>query len=915
MKTDSRGEHARRPLDRRRASVLVIAGTLAAALALVLAARPERGDPQVSLTTTTGASAARGPRAVRLATLDNSLRAIEEADSATPRDRWDPSYVVGTVGRAPDRLFAWVRDSTSWVPYRGRLRGPVGVLLDRQGNSLDRALLLAALLEGAGQSVRLARGELARDRAVALLPDLLSTGSNAGAGSSQPENASTGDVRTVAASYHLDADAIGRSLEAQEHAATRLYSELGERVAKQSERLLKEVAPPDPRADWIARFERAVGALQDHWWVQRLEGERWIDLDLLAPSADSVGTVLQPSETMAPNDLAPALEHDLVVRVVAEQWAGGALAERPVLQHVLRPSELYGQPIVLQFWPEEWPAHIHPDPRSKLGLRGVALEQREWGIALIVGGDQVAQAALRDDGTVPEPTGGGPLGALGAGMATALRPPSAGQANAPRRREMTAAWIEYELRAPGEAPRVIRRAVFDLIGPAARSAGAPATLALDEARRLTRSLALMIRTEILPVSAGMAPEYVTHLTARGVVANGKLLRSIAAADSAHLPDPDSLLAQAAPPVSVLYSLAAARLAWSPVGDRVYVDRLGLLTRHRHPAVSGEAFGIRGAIDVAAGEMGVSLAEPDAFEVRLRQGVLDTNAEALWWQGATVLNAGESYMTGRDWATLRPARQSDAGALQLPADARTRIAQDLGAGFVVIAPRAPMASGHEHFIGWWRIDPATGVARGVAGNGWGQCQEYARLIGSALMEGANSFAFDYVLCTGLAQGINAIRRGVAELQARGVWAEIGAVQYQDAATVFQENDEQCLIGAMMSGVLATLPIILKLRQLAKLQRAAPPQFLREAEVAHREAMRRHLQAMDLWDKYRRSPTPNRAMLRELEQLREVRSRELANAMEDLTHARIEARQAANAGSDRDFARELLELGFGGILRGK
>ena len=73
-----------------------------------------------------------------------------------PRDRWDPAYVVKALGRNPDTLFAWVRENTTWIPYRGVLRGPMGVLMDRQGNSLDRATLLAALLVEAGHEARLA---------------------------------------------------------------------------------------------------------------------------------------------------------------------------------------------------------------------------------------------------------------------------------------------------------------------------------------------------------------------------------------------------------------------------------------------------------------------------------------------------------------------------------------------------------------------------------------------------------------------------------------------------------------------------------------------------------------------------------------------------------------------------------------
>jgi hypothetical protein len=54
--------------------------------------------------------------------------------------------VVEQLGRDPQVLFEWVRDNTWWIPYRGVLRGPAGVLMDRLGNSLDRSLLLDSRL-------------------------------------------------------------------------------------------------------------------------------------------------------------------------------------------------------------------------------------------------------------------------------------------------------------------------------------------------------------------------------------------------------------------------------------------------------------------------------------------------------------------------------------------------------------------------------------------------------------------------------------------------------------------------------------------------------------------------------------------------------------------------------------------------
>jgi hypothetical protein len=107
--------------------------------------------------------------ALRLAQLiGRSLTAIEDGERDGPRDRWDPQYVVDTVGIEPADLYSWVRVNVGWVPYEGALRGPAGVLMDRLGNSLDQSLLLAELLTLSGHDVRLAHAQLSAEQAQTL---------------------------------------------------------------------------------------------------------------------------------------------------------------------------------------------------------------------------------------------------------------------------------------------------------------------------------------------------------------------------------------------------------------------------------------------------------------------------------------------------------------------------------------------------------------------------------------------------------------------------------------------------------------------------------------------------------------------------------------------------------------------------
>lgn len=90
---------------------------------------------------------------------------IVAEDAALPKSEFDPAALVDALGRDPQRLHGWVRDRTWWAPYRGLLRGAKGVMLDRVGSNLDRAVLLGDLVRRSGYTVRLAHAELSESQA------------------------------------------------------------------------------------------------------------------------------------------------------------------------------------------------------------------------------------------------------------------------------------------------------------------------------------------------------------------------------------------------------------------------------------------------------------------------------------------------------------------------------------------------------------------------------------------------------------------------------------------------------------------------------------------------------------------------------------------------------------------------------
>ena len=770
----------------------------------------------------------------QIAMLDSSLRALEDGVRNAPRDRWDPAYVVEMVGRNPDSLYRWVQDNTAWIPYRGTLRGPVGVLMDRQGNSLDRSLLLADLLQRAGHTVRLARTVIPLDHAEALLPELAAVRPR-GADLEQV-GADLVPVSESAERYGLDTSAIVRTLHGYEEATGELLNRVETRVASQTTRLLETVDAIRVFAEWKTRADSALAMLSDHWWVQLETGGSWSDLDVVRRDSAGGVPVPAPIETNSALQVDASLHHQVTIRVVTERFTQGRLVEAPVLEHTLRPSDVIGRPIILQFWPSAWPALESTAGQTALSLRQIALEQDGWSAALVIGHDAVAHVTLDASARSVKPAAG--LGGLGGAMASALEPRSDGDDNL-----LTATSIDFVIDVPGRKSRVLRRTVFDLIGPAARHAGVT-SVTLDARQKLHRSLSLMMRTEILPLAAQPNADFVAHRAASNMLANADLLRAVSQpgfGSDARMTD--SLLQSAEPGLGPLYSLGVLR--HEAMSAAVFVDQPTILTRHRYPRVEGDSVGLVDATDIVANEVGVALGESDGFVARLAQGVWDTNLEALLGlAGGPAGNAAAAFEASRNWLTLTRADKERLSELALPVDVLVRVGQDLESGYTVIVPQQPVTVDRQQFTAWWRIDPHTGDALGIGENGWGQGSEYGHLAKNILIVGGRAFVFEYGLCQFIPQMANSLRVIGGEFWRLGIapsWTrppEPGK-DFEDVAV---ENNRVCLKQAMLQGFLATAPLLIATARYAAISRV--PSLARQQSAYERgwqEAIQRWREA--------------------------------------------------------------------------
>jgi hypothetical protein len=683
--------------------------------------------------------------------VDHYYQLVEAGDRQIPRESFDAVPIVRALNANPDAMFQWVRDHTFWIPYHGALRGPTGMLMDRQGNSLDRALLLAYMFHLTGKTVRLAHADLPPAMAKDLLAKVRPVPSNplmpdAGATTQNSTPANTDTLETLCQKCGVDPAQAQMNLSRARLEVQRLQEGTYERVADQAP-AVAALAGNSPGSS--AGDDRAE-AISDHWWVQMADpsGSQWIDFDPLTPDAASGHALATPSRTipLPPEDgkihLDDSLCHRVQIKAVVERWSDGRLSQSTVLSVSLRPAEHFGQQITLINIAPDFPGdfdYTAGDVESR--LKTALLDQHEWVPALIVGSDQTTQSGFTDSGQIDEKpvldatartgkkVGSSVQGVLDA-FNTAPPAPSAPSGN------ITAEWIDYEVDSPGQPPTTVRREVFDLLGPAARAANPTSEPTITDSDRYDRALALAGPIDILPTVNQLSTEFMAHMVAKGILGGRKLMvQSIRQGGSLKLDEWNDLLKSQMSMPGRLYAFSAMRLAASRFRAQLYYDRPNIVSYHRdlRQNAKGNLMSVE-AIDIVANQLAVrDGSNVDPFAVRMEQGVVDTVVESmLIVSNRPAANTSDLFARrdadSSEWVAIHKGDTAALAKLGLTADQRARIEQDLAGGNIVIAPTRTKANADQLAdVAWWVVNPATGQTLGMGDRGWGAAlAEYAAL---------------------------------------------------------------------------------------------------------------------------------------------------------------------------------------------
>jgi hypothetical protein len=185
----------------------------------------------------------------------------------------------------------------------------------------------------------------------------------------------------------------------------------------------------------------------------------------------------------------------------------------------------------------------------------------------------------------------------------------------------------------------------------------------------------------------------------------------------------------------LYVLALARSEWADGYGNMYLDRPNVVSLH-----SGISFEPHGevalfrAFDIIANEVAVNPASAaNPFFIRIKQGVLDTNAEALLITKGCRAPSGRTICVGQNntadlfansrrqgvnWTVVNSSNDFRSLPPNLSEDISTRIKRDLDGRYIVLVPPTPVSVYGHPVFSWWQIDAEIGNTIGIGANGWG-----------------------------------------------------------------------------------------------------------------------------------------------------------------------------------------------------
>lgn len=524
------------------------------------------------------------------------LDRIERKHRATP-DPADPRTAAARLGFDRAKIAEFV-GGLSWEPYEGVLRDAAGTLLCGGGNSIDRALLLQAMLEAAGEKTRLVRADLAEADGARFRECFRKR--------ERKERPGSG-TETLAAEFGLDPAALGAELALRRSAEAAFVEEIAAAAKAESARLAAMVG---------ALADRPASAPREHVWVQVADRAGWTDVD---PSPVEVPR--QGARPLTAQELV-VRRRGVTIRLVLHRKGS---APTPILNVPSDLPALSWKSVTLLLLPV--PGEVPPLAGLDEKARVEAFRKaRKFRGALLADGRHHGSVPFDLSGRLYEVDAGGRVGparALGKGLGQAFGGAFGGGGEEAAAQLVDRLVLEVALREPGGVERVHRRTLYE----PGKSDGLPV-------------LRYSFLLDAAPLPAGERARREVAALAQNAPALRRILRG--EGQGARLSEPSG-------PPSLLLAFADLRrrlLLGVGEGRPVVQDRPGLVAETSQVCL-GERLSVRRGIDLFDNPARFESAGPT-----LALGAADTALECLLLARRTGERTDRSAWTLMERARLR-----------------------------------------------------------------------------------------------------------------------------------------------------------------------------------------------------------------------------------------------------------------------
>lgn len=645
-----------------------------------------------------------------------------------------------TVGKDPRALADWVQTRIGLLPYRDSLKATESVLLEGEANALDRALLLAALMKPEASNIRLIQYSVSEAGRRALFAQYLNA-------KTQP-TAWPASVADPGAAVEPDT----RLLQA---ARDRLQALPNQTVDEIWQTLLDKGVETAGSQNTETLVQQQLDAFKVYYGLRFTTSEGNADLIidegiLRAEDLIEIGEV-------APEKVIGGLVHAQTVRFEFDisVLRDGQVRKETLLSHVFTPAEMQEDTILFSLEPFDGTITL-PSTPSRAATNTFLNEIKTlpgFAPTLRFGGKTVSDRGLSFlQGPIPKDRVKQRLGPIGAGVDSAARGITGaldgitrGSSTMETDNVVVAAHMRLTLNG-AEGAKAISRRIFDLRGPSPWDVRGTVS-AEAAARALTSADYSAVKLRILPAFDTFRMNLTTHRSNPSVLAQEisqflSLAESVTAARQHAEPIPEETLTGLARFSAHLSLYEYIRSSNSQMRSRLFlaepniaIERLKLRMRPDNGFELSEGV----AIDIVSNEVApIPVSDASPFQMRLRQGIVDSVSETIALAGAFSDGVWSSVPTEITAAVLIPTPSALVRAGSISPHARTTLDAQFSEGRIAILEQTDRNT-HAR---WWSVDARSGttVSSWEGGTG-GAFKDYLVTI---VATGGMSF----IVCAGL-----------------------------------------------------------------------------------------------------------------------------------------------------------------------